>query len=504
MGVSRYYNNINNLLSAEFVYSYTNNNLKEILKCRYDIFYFFVNYIKIINLDAGKSAFVPYDYQVGFVKNIMENRFIISLQSRQMGKSITVGAILLYYAIFKSDITIAVLANKEKQSKEILSRIKKMYLELPEFLQVGVKEWNKTNIEFGNGSRIITGSTSSDSIRGESIYILYLDEFAFCRDADEFYTATYPVISSGKTTKVIITSTTNGMNLFYDIYTGALNGSNTFVPYRVDWHQHPNRGDEWKEETIKNIGKTRFYQEFGNEFLGSAGTLIDGYTLKELTVKEPETIKLNGLYNIFEEPEDDVLYILTIDSSEGVGKDYHCLNMSKIINKDKFEQVAVIHSNDTHYKKIPMIAVNFAKKYNNAYILTELNSTGMEIANDIHTVLDYDNIVTTFTQRSHVETVLGSNKRTLYGVKMMVNTKKVGNANLKYLIEEGLYTVHYKQTIHELKCYVEQPNGTFAADENQNDDCVMALVSFAWLYGSDQLEEILNNFNEDLLLQGFG
>jgi phage FluMu gp28-like protein len=153
------------------------------------------------------------------------NRFNIVLACRQSGKSISACAYLLWYALFHSEKTIAVMANKGATAREMLGRITLMLENIPFFLQPGCKALNKGSIEFSNNSRIVAAATSGSSIRGMSVNLLYLDEFAFVERAAEFYTSTYPVVSSGKETKIIVTSTANGIgNIFHKIWEGAMQG----------------------------------------------------------------------------------------------------------------------------------------------------------------------------------------------------------------------------------------------------------------------------------------
>lgn len=203
--------------------------------------------------------------------------------------TITVAAFLLHYAIFNKHKSIGILANKAATSREILGRIQRMLENLPFFLQPGVVEYNKGNVEFGNGSTLMAAATSSDSIRGFSFNVVYLDEFAFVENADTFYTSTYPVISSGSNTKVLITSTPNGMNLFYKLWEDARMGRNDFVPVKVHWSENPKRDNKWKETTLKNIGKRQFQQEYE---CVAGDTLV---TIRNTETGEVEEVSLHDL-----------------------------------------------------------------------------------------------------------------------------------------------------------------------------------------------------------------
>ena len=183
--------------------------VQEYLKCTRDPAYFIAKYIKIISLDEGLVNFNLYEYQKNLIDQFINNRFNIVLACRQSGKSITVCAYLLWYILFHPEQTVAILANKGATAREMLSRITTMLENVPFFLQPGTKSLNKGSIDFENNSRIIASATTTSSIRGLSVNLLYLDEFAFVENAEPFYTGTYPVITSGKNSKVIITSTAN-------------------------------------------------------------------------------------------------------------------------------------------------------------------------------------------------------------------------------------------------------------------------------------------------------
>src|SRR6056300_2082779 len=217
-----------------------------------------------------------------------DNRFSIVLACRQSGKSISSVAYLLWYAVFHPEKVIAILANKGATAQEMLGRVTLMLEHLPFFLQPGCKALNKRSIEFSNNSRIVAAATSGSSIRGMSVNLLYLDEFAFVERATEFYTSTYPVVSSGKETKIIVTSTANGIgNLFHKIWEGAVQCTNEFKPFRVDWWDVPGRDDDWKKQTISNTSQLQFDQEFGNTFFGTGDTLINAETLMSLRAHNP-------------------------------------------------------------------------------------------------------------------------------------------------------------------------------------------------------------------------
>jgi hypothetical protein len=244
---------------------WTEEQVVEYAKCMKDPAYFARTYVKIISLDKGLVNFDLYPYQEKMFDHFNDNRFSIVLACRQSGKSISSVVYLLWYAVFHPEKTIAVLANKGATAREMLARVTLALENLPFFLQPGCRALNKGSIEFSNNSRIIAAATSGSSIRGMSVNLLFLDEFAFVERAAEFYTSTYPVISSGKDTKVIITSTANGIgNTYHKIWEGAVQKVNEYKAFTVNWWDVPGRDEEWKRQTISNTSQLQFDQEFGN------------------------------------------------------------------------------------------------------------------------------------------------------------------------------------------------------------------------------------------------
>ena len=273
--------------------------------------------------------FKLYDYQRELIEHFDENRFSVVLACRQSGKSITACAFLLWYLLFQPEQTIAILANKGAIAREMLTRITTMLEHIPFFLQPGTKVLNRGSIEFENESRIIASATGANSIRGLSVNLLYLDEFAFVENAEQFYTSTYPVVTSGGQSKVIITSTANGIgNMYHKLYEGAVQEKNEYKDFKVHWRDVPGRDDAWKKMTIANTSELQFEQEFGNSFLGTGNTLINANTLLGLQAQDPVYHKQSAF--LYEEPIKDHNYIMTVDTAKGRGQDYSTFSIIDI------------------------------------------------------------------------------------------------------------------------------------------------------------------------------
>jgi hypothetical protein len=273
--------------------NFTQEQVEEYIKCSKDVVYFAKKYMKIVNVDQGLIPFQMYDFQEDMIRTFNENRFVITKCPRQVGKTTTSVAYLLWMTLFNDSQSIAVLANKGSLARDILAKYCLAYENLPMWLQQGVVTWNKGNVELENGSKIIASSTSSSAVRGGSFNLVFLDEFAFVPSniATEFFNSVYPVISSGKTTKIIIVSTPNGMNLFYKLWMDAINNKNGYKPFEIHWSQVPGRDEAWKEETIRNTSERQFSQEF---------ECVDGDTIveiKDTTTNEIHNMRICDLYD---------------------------------------------------------------------------------------------------------------------------------------------------------------------------------------------------------------
>mgnify|MGYP000506810849 CR=1 FL=1 len=264
--IEKGYNGNVNLKRKGVSVEFTQDMVGEFVKCAQNPTYFAEKYIQIVHVDRGLIPIALYDYQKDIVEKITNNRRVTVVTSRQAGKTTTAVAVILHYVLFNEHKTCALLANKGDAAREILDRIKIAYEALPKWMQQGVMEWNKGSVEFENGCKIIAGSTSSSAIRGKSISFLYIDETAFVENWDEFFASVFPTISSGETTKMLYTSTPNGLNHFYKTCQGAKEQTNGFEYVEVPWQKVPGRDDAWKQETLAamDFDKQKFNQEFEN------------------------------------------------------------------------------------------------------------------------------------------------------------------------------------------------------------------------------------------------
>ena len=445
---------------------WTKEDILEYKKCMGDSIHFAETYCKVISLDDGLVPFKLYPYQKEMFEHFSDNRFSIVLACRQSGKSISTVAYLLWFALFHSEQTIAILANKGSTAREMLSRITLMLENLPFFLQPGCKALNKGSIEFSNNSRLIAAATSGSSIRGMSINLLYLDEFAFVENATEFYTSTYPVVSAGKKTKVIITSTANGLgNIYQKLYAGALQNTNEFKAFRVDWWDVPGRDKEWKRMTVANTSELQFDQEFGNNFHGTGNTLINAETLLALKGREPIAIQNN--VSIYYDPIEGHNYLMFVDVSKGRGMDYSTFNIIDVSEKP-FKQVAIFRDNRISPILFPDIIYKYAAHYNECYVVIESNDQGAVVCNGLYYDLEYENVfVESYTKANAI------------GVTMTRKTKRIGCSTIKDIMEQGKLEIADINTIQEMSTFVAR-GSSYEADHGNHDDLVMNLVMFGY------------------------
>lgn len=446
--------------------------MAEYIKCKEDIIYFAEKYFYITTIDDGKIKIPLRLYQKKMLKAFKEpkkgKKHVVVNSSRQIGKTTISTVFLLHYALFEESKTIAILANKEKTAIEILRRLKFAYQEMPLWLQQGISEtnggWNKSSVGLENGIKILAGSTASSAIRGEVSALVFLDEFGFVPDniASDFMSSVYPTIATGKNAKIVIVSTPNGLNHFYHIWKGAVRNDNNFMPIKINWDEVPGRNKKWREEIIRDIGPTKWAQEFGGQFLGSSNTLIDPSLLERMNTINPIELKLGSYLNIYKQPEDGEMYILGVDSAKGTRKDYSVIQVLKINNEHDVEQVALYRNNTIEAREFAQVVISTSQFYNGAYIMLENNDVGGEVGTTIWYEYEYDKI-------------LNCDKKGI-GIRSTKKSKLAANILLKRYIENGWLEIIDRYTLYELSRYEEIRPNVFQAPKDQNDDCVTSLL----------------------------
>lgn len=463
--------------------------VQEYIRCSMDPFYFAEGHMSIINVDQGKIKIKLYDYQREIIQSALDNRRTVAECARQSGKTTAITVFVLWYILFNKDKTVAILANKAETAREILSRIQMAYENLPHWLQQGVVEWNKGKFELENGSRVIAGATTSNNFRGYAINMLLIDEAAFIENWENFFTSVFPTITSGQTTKIVLVSTVNGLNHFWEITklarlqnTEDHKNWNGYNLISVPWTRVPGRDQKWYNETLAglNFNHERFSQEYENRYLGSSGTLIAGWKLETMNPVLPIVPKSSGV-SMWEKPVKGRMYIGVADVSRGKLLDYSTLQMIDVTEMP-YKQVLTFRDNMTTPGDFAEIISVIGRQYNEAAILIEINDIGGQTADALYFDYEYENVLFTESAGKMGKRITASytTGKTDRGIRTTKTIKATGCAMLKLLIEQDQLLIGDKETIYELSTF-SRKNDTYKAEEGKHDDLVMPLVLFSWL-----------------------
>jgi hypothetical protein len=467
--------------------SYTQEQLQEFAKCADPITgpeYFMSNYFYIQHPTRGRMLYQPFDYQKGLINSYHNYRYSISLMPRQTGKSTSAAGYLLWYAMFVPDSTILIAAHKYTGSQEIMQRIRYAYESVPDYIRAGATSYNKGSIDFDNGSRIVSATTTENTGRGMSISLLYCDEFAFVRPTigREFWTSISPTLATGG--KCIITSTPNSdEDQFATLWKGANKcvdefgnptelGINGFRAFRSYWREHPDRDEKWAMEQRAQLGDERFRREMDCEFIIWDETLINPSHLVDMEGKDP--IERQGQVRWYKKPEANKTYLVSLDPSLGTGGDPSAIQVFEL---PTFIQVGEWQHNRTIVQRQIAILSEITKylsetvSVNNIYYSLENNTLG-EAALVALAELGEENIKGTFLSEPKS---MGGGRRYRKGFNTTNKSKLSACAKLKNLIESRKMTVNSKNLISELKTFVA--NGpSYAAKPGETDDLVMSLL----------------------------
>jgi len=453
--------------------------LEEIKKCARDIHYFVNNYVYINTKDEGVQLFKLREYQSKVIDCYRDNRFNILKFPRQSGKSITTMAYLLWYGLFHKEKVIVILANKLALAQEQLEHLKNAYQNLPFWMQPGVKQWNKRSITTAHDTRIACYATSPDAVRGMAINVLYLDEFAFVKShiADEFIASVFPTISSGKTTKVIMTSTPQGMNHFFRMWEDALGDYSTtaegngYVKSEIKWNEVPGRDELWAKRERRRIGEIRFNQEYLCDFVGSVSTLIDHHHLKTMKyTKHIKIPKLPDYIKIWELPRPkleieakDWEYVASLDSGYGMHADNTVLQIFLVKSNITAHQVAKMSTNSMDIEDFCKKANFLLKKYHNPGLIIEQNGPGLTAIKFFQNIAEYENLLHFDPKGKHM------------GIWATDKLKDNACVLMKTYVQRNFLKIHDRDTINELHAFGRLTQNKWGGLGGNHDDHVTSL-----------------------------
>lgn len=514
---------------ANLIFEYTPMEKEELKRCKRDVLYFADHYAQVMT-DDGIQQIVLRDYQREILLSFKNNRMNVLNASRQIGKSVMAAIFIAWYLIFHTEKNVLTVANIAPTTKEVMDKIKSILEHVPFFMKPGCVSNNVMSMKFDNGCRLIGRTTTKNTGIGFTVHLLYIDEFAHINPSylDFFYRAIYPTISASTSkSKIIITSTPNGMNKFYEIYMSALEHKNQYTALRVDWWQVPGRDDAWKQYTIADLGSEEdFNQEYGLQFFSSDVLLLPSKTLKkifnlrvEYSVPEwaqnPDVIDLlDGLslhpkmakMSIDDIRNDPNYYIFSVDTADGLNRDYSVVNIFKFVAlplsmlemvkdfiKVETDIFAVVQVGTfrTNTKDINQYCNSLEHLLFNVFnpdkvrLLVELNHKGDYVMDKITKNENYWSGMMVFSKHSEAAVAWKP------GLKLTVSNKIKYCERFKYLSAINKIIPNEFRTAHELGSFGRTKNGTYRS-QSGNDDLAMTCVNLSAFFESPNFWEIAN------------
>lgn len=526
------------LRKGNIVFEYTDEEIQEIARCASDIVYFAEKYA-VVMTDEGIRKVKLRDYQKEMLRNFQHDRFNVVLASRQMGKTVTASIFNAWYLTFQVDKNTLLLANKSDTTKEIIDKAKTVIENLPFFMKPGIIKYDVMNVKADNGCRLVGQSTTAKAGIGFTIHTLFLDEFAHIHGSivDAFYENVYPTLSASKVSRIIITSTPNGFNKFYEIYSAAEKGLNAYKATRIDWWQHPDRDDAWYQRELGNLGSEEaFNRQYGNEFVSSSNLLFDPATMKKLRkgmvkykyedLEEFENIHMdltgylgfNPSFDIESAREEGNYYVFSVDIAEGNGGDYSVINLFQVVPMTKKEmkyiqnpgamydffklkQIGLFRSNEHTIEDFAKVLYTLSVEVfnpENVKLIIEYNTYGSILIKYLTTLFpqrnDFDEEMIVRFKHRHDARVLKP------GIRVKSDNKPVMCQNLKKQVEGNRIEFSEYQTVTEASMFGTLPNGSYGA-QHGNDDTLMTCVTVSEFFQTvdyaDYIEELLDHVDED-------
>ena len=495
----------NTSLPVQAKYSYTEKMENALNKCKEDVCYFAENFFTIIDKTVRKK--IPLrDYQRRALTKMQHEKRLIMLTSRQCGKTTLMTIYALWLAMFFPDQTIRIVANIKDRAQEDLNRIHLAYQEMDNWVKQTVEEgsWNKGKIKFSNGSTIAALATSPNSARGDTISCILLDELAFVEDgiAQEFWRSVGPTLSSNPNAQMFIASTPKGEgNLLWDLCTKSDKGENNFVVERVYWYDIPGRDDKWKEWVLKNEcnGDINYFeQEYECRFLGSSNSPFPQETFDRLNrcIRLPLETLDNGALMIWKYPENNRVYSIGCDVSEGVGSDYSVIEVFDLTDLENIEQCACYSSNTINTVDFLKKILEIADMYGNPVLSIERNSCGADICNRIALDYNYPHLV------NWGSTTKGRGAGGFrWGIINSTNTRHPAILNLKHWVSDtDNVQIYDERFVQELRNFeVNKSTHKWEAAAGFHDDLIMATVWCLNVLHRDLVEKqfIVEKWRED-------
>ncbi len=529
-----FWNNDSSYRAANINFDLSKIEMEEFVRCSEDVVYFANRYAHAMT-DDGIRSITLRPYQEGMLSTFQDKRFVIMLASRQIGKTVTSGIFLAWYLCFHYERNVLIVANKQATAGEIVGKVKTVIKNLPFFLKPGVIGGGQLGLSFDNGCRLFSQATTKTAALGFTIHLLYADEFAHIQNnfITPFYRSIYPTLSSSKISKIIISSTPNGINLFHKLYKGssAMEGTNAYTGIRVDWWEVPGRDDEWKEQEIANLGSPElFEQEYGNKFLASSTMLLSGKILEfgaristehlwqeiydtRLEDHQYSDLKWHPSFDPNKVWDPEERFVISVDLADGVGRDYTVFNIFKLetfseakIRKKKsfteendffrLRQVGRFHSNLKSIEDAAEILDMLLFDVFNPEMVTvvmEMNFKGNYMLEKLSKNTDF--YPEMFLHSKHT---LKASRESI-GVKLNKDNKQTYCRELKNLMDDNRIVITCEDTLEELATFGLNDKGSFSG-QGAHDDLAMSCVNLITYFDSfdfyENVEDVIDYVGE--------
>ncbi|MDB4343404.1 terminase family protein [bacterium] len=450
---------------------------QEYVKCATDPVYFAKKYIYISHPTRGRIPFSLYPFQEDVLKLFAREDYLLILKSRQLGISTLVAFQSIMTMLFNSDKNILVICTKTDTAKNMVTKVKFMYDNLPSWLKMDVVENNKLTFKLKNGSQIKAVSAAGDSGRSEAVSLLIMDEAAFIPNAHELWGSVQQTLATGGGCIALSTPYGTG-NWFHQQWVGAELAKNKFLPIKLPWTVHPERNETWRQEQDDLLGLKIAAQECDCDFATSGDTVFDTQILEyyeKTHVKEPiEKRGANGELWIWEQPDYSRKYMVHADVARGDGKDYSAFH---IIDIEDAKQVAEFHG-QLSTKDYGNILVSISTEYNDALLVVENANIGWAVLQQIID-REYRNLY--YSPKSDINIVdaysnqnSGNMSNMVPGFTTSMKTRPLIIQKLESYLRERSMIIQSKRSIEEMKTFIWR-NNRAEAQSGYNDDLVMSL-----------------------------
>ena len=519
-----------NLKREKLPFEYTPEEIDELSKCKNSLLYFVINYC-IIQTHDGRKLVKDIgglrDFQEQILNTFNSNNLNILMASRQTGKTVTSALYILWFLIFHPEKTALCVADNFTTTKELIDKFKISLEGIPFFMKPGISVINASNVKFDSNSRLVGRTTTKKSGIGLTVNLLYVDEFAHIGEANlnDFYRAIFPTVTADPNGKIILTSTPNGKNKFWEIWKAAIDGDSRYVPLRVDWWQVAGRGDEWKKEVIADLGSVEdFNQEYGLQFFSSDRLLLNSRDLKRLELIKREYCQMNlvleedlhymneYLYfhknyvnrSVDDFKSDESNYVFSIDTADGIGGDYSVLNIYKVVSMPIKELLKKKEIVKNEIDAISLVQVGYLRSNE-----LDIGEFSLACEHIIYNIFKSDQTRIVLELNHKGDIILDQFKQNdMYWQGQMIHTKhtqaavkfkpgiRLGPSNkikycekFKYLVTINRIIPNDEYTITELQSFGRSKGGVYRG-QNGNDDLAMTSVNMSALFESSQFWDI--------------